>query len=100
MKLKIKETALSSFRQYKNPQQNISEEELAASISLNKNKHIVIQKFDKGNSVVIVKCNSVVIVDKDTHIKRMESFLSDQRKFEKNTLKHDAFKLCSKSRKA
>ena len=55
MKLKIKETALSSFRQYKNPQQNISEEELAASISLNKNKHIVIQKFDKGNSVVIVK---------------------------------------------
>ena len=92
MKLKIKETTLSSFRQYKNSQQNISEEELAASISLNKNKHIIIQKFDKGNSVVIV--------DKDTHIKIMENFLSDQRKFEKVTLKHDAFKLCSKSRKA
>ena len=92
MKLKIKETTLSSFRQYKNSQQNISEEELAASISLNKNKHIIIQKLDKGNSVVIV--------DKDTHIKIMENFLSDQRKFEKVTLKHDAFKLCSKSRKA
>ena len=92
MKLKIKETTLSSFRQYKNSQQNISEEELAASISLNKNKHIVIQKLDKGNYVVIV--------DKDTHIKIMENFLSDQRKFEKVTLKHDAFKLCSKSRKA
>ena len=92
MKLKIKETTLSSFRQYKNSQQNISEEELAASISLNKNKHVIIQKLDKGNSVVIV--------DKDTHIKIMENFLSDQRKFEKVTLKHDAFKLCSKSRKA
>ena len=92
MKLKIKETTLSSFGQYKNSQQNISEEELAASISLNKNKHVIIQKLDKGNSVVIV--------DKDTHIKIMENFLSDQRKFEKVTLKHDAFKLCSKSRKA
>ena len=47
------------------------------------NKDIVIQKSDKGNSVVIV--------DKDTCIKRMENILSDQRKFEKVTLKNDAF---------
>ena len=44
---------------------------------------MVIQKSDKGNSVVIV--------DKDTYIKRMENLLSDQRKFEKVTLKNDAF---------
>ena len=84
MKTKTKETALSLFRQYnKNPQQNLSKEELAALANLSKNKDIVIQKSDKGNSVVIV--------DKDTYIKRMENLLSDQRKFEKVTLKNDAF---------
>ena len=84
VKTKTKETALSSFRQYnKNPQQNLSKEELAALTNLSKNKDIVIQKSDKGNSVVIV--------DKDTYIKRMENLLSDQRKFEKVTLKNDAF---------
>ena len=67
----------------KNPQQNISKEVLAALANLSTNKDIVIQKSDKGNSVVIV--------DKDTYIKRMENLLSDQRKFEKVTLKNDAF---------
>ena len=84
VKTKTKETALSSFRQYnKNPQQNLSKEELAALTNLSKNKDIVIQKSDKRNSVVIV--------DKDTYINRMENLLSDQRKFEKVTLKNDAF---------
>ena len=46
---------------------------------LRKNKDIVIQKSDKGNSVVIV--------DNETYIKRMENLLSD----EKVTLKNDAF---------
>ena len=74
VKTKTKETALSSFRQYnKNPHQNLSKEELAALTNLSKNKDIVIQKSDKGNSFVIV--------DKDTYIKRMENLLSDQRKF-------------------
>ena len=81
---KTKETTLLSFRQYnKNPQQNLSKEELTALTNLSKNKDIIIQKSDKGNSVVIV--------DKDTYIKRMENLLSDQRKFEKVTLKNDAF---------
>ena len=72
MKTKTKETALSSFRQYnKSPQQNLPKEELAALASLSKNKDIVIQKSDKGNSVVIV--------DKETYIKRMENLLSDER---------------------
>ena len=62
VKAKTKETALSSFRQFnKNAQQNLSKEELAALTNLSKNKDIVIQKSDKGNSVVIV--------DKNTYIK-------------------------------
>ena len=84
VKTKAKETALSSFWQYtKRPQQNLWKEELAALASLSKNKDIVIQKSDKGNSVVIV--------DKETYIKRMENLLSDERKFERVTLKNDAF---------
>ena len=84
LKTKTKETALSSFRQYsKSPQQNLSKEELAALASLSKNKDIVIQKSDKGNSVVIV--------DKETYIKTMENLLSDQRTFERVNLKNDAF---------
>ena len=83
VKTKTKETALSSFKQYnKNPQQNLSKEQLTALTNLSKNKDII-QKSDKGDSVVIV--------DKDTYIKRMENLLSDQRKFEKVTLKNDAF---------
>ena len=55
VKTKTKETALSSFRQYdKNPQQNLSKEELTACTNLNKNKDIAIQKSSRGNFVVIV----------------------------------------------
>ena len=55
VKTKTKETALLSFRQYnKNPQQNLSKEELTALTNLSKNKDIIIQKSDKSNSVVIV----------------------------------------------
>ena len=64
VKTKTKESAWSSFRQYnKNPQQNLSKEELTALTNLSKKKDIIIQKSDKGNSVVIV--------DKETDIKRM-----------------------------
>ena len=83
LKTKTKKTALTSFGQYdKNPQQNLSKEELVTLTNLSKSKDIVIQKSDKGNYVVIV--------DKDTYIKRMKNLLSDQRKFEKVTLKNDA----------
>ena len=81
---KTKETALPSSRKYnKRPQQNLLKEELVALASLSKNKDIVIQKSDKGNSVVFV--------DKETYIKRMENLLSDETKFERVTLKNDAF---------
>ena len=43
VKRKTKERALSSFRQYdKNPQQNLSKEELTACTNLNKHKDIAI----------------------------------------------------------
>ena len=84
VKTKVKETALLPFKQNnKNSQQSISKEELAALTNLSKNKDIVIQKFDKGNSVIIV--------GKETYIKKMENLLSNQRKFERTTLKNDAF---------
>ena len=50
--------------------------------NLSKNKEIVIEKSDKGNSVIIV--------DKETYNKRMENLFSDQTKFERVTLKNDA----------
>ena len=81
---KTKETALPSSRKYnKSPQQNLLKEELVALASLSKNKDIVIQKSGKGNSVVFV--------DKETYIKRMENLSSDEGKFERVTLKNDAF---------
>ena len=65
-KKKTKETALSSFKQYnENSQQSLSKEELIVLTNLSRNKDIVIQRSDKGNSVVTV--------DKDTYIKRMEN---------------------------
>ena len=51
--------------------------------SLSKNKDVVIQKSDKGSSVVNV--------DKETYITKMENLLSDERKFEIVTLKNDIF---------
>ena len=72
MKGKLRK-ALSSYRKYnKNPQQYLFKEEFAALASFRKIKNIVIQKFDK--------VHSVVIVDKDTYIRRMENHLSDQKK--------------------
>ena len=73
VKTKTKEAALSSFRQYnKSPQQNLSKEELASLASLSKNKDIVSQKSDKGSFVVIV--------DKETYIKRIENLLRNEKK--------------------
>ena len=47
------------------------------------NKHTIIQKSDKGNSIVIV--------DRDKYIETIENFLSGQNKFQKIALKDDNF---------
>ena len=64
-KFKIKDAALSSFCFYNaNVPQNLSEEELEALDRLSKNKNLVVQKADKGNSVVLL-----------VYVKHMENVL-------------------------
>ena len=76
VKTKIKDAALSSFRFYNaNVPQHLSDEELKALEKLSKNNNLVIQKADKGNSVVLV--------DRDVYVNHMENILKDQTKFEK-----------------
>ena len=54
VKTRTKEATLSSYRNYNNNvPQHLSKEEFLALQSLRENKNIVIQKYDKGNSVVI-----------------------------------------------
>ena len=69
--------------QLKNPPEYLSVEEHAALTISSENKDIVIQKSGKENSVVIVK--------KNTYIKRMKNLLNDQRKIETTALKKSAF---------
>ena len=55
--------------------------EFNALINKSQNKKIVIQKSNKGNSIVIV----------DMYIEKIESLLSDESKFQKTTVKDDNF---------
>ena len=55
LKSKIKNVGLSSFRLYNKKDhrfENLTEDEYEAFLSLKSNKNIIIQKADKGNSVV------------------------------------------------
>ena len=54
------------------PKNSLSETELQASDSLLQNKDIIIQKADKGNTIVII--------DKDVHKKKMKVIISDRSK--------------------
>ena len=62
VKTKIKDAVLSSFCFYNaNVPQNLIDEELEALHKLSKNKNVVVQKADKGNSMVLV--------DRDIYVK-------------------------------
>ena len=79
VKAKTKEAALSSYRSYNNNvPQNLSKEEFTALQNLSKNKDLIIQKSDKGNSVVIVQRQD---------LEKMNDILSDQKKYSKVSLK-------------
>ena len=79
VKAKTKEAALSSYRSYNNNvPQNLSMEEFTALQNLCKNKDLIIQKSDKGNSVVIVQRQD---------LEKMNDILSDQKKYSKVSLK-------------
>ena len=80
MKTRIKDIALTSFGNYNaNVPQHLSNEEFEALKTLSKNCNLVIQKADKGNSVVIV--------EKDVYLRHMETIISDHNKFEKVSIK-------------
>ena len=69
IKTKTKDIALSSFCTYNNNvPQHLSKGEFDVLINLSQNKQIVIQKSDKGNSIVIV--------DRDKYIEKMENFIT------------------------
>ena len=72
---KTKEAALSFYRYYNNnvPNNNLSKEVFIALQNLSKNKNLIIQKSHKGNSVVIV--------DREDYIKKMNDILNDKKKF-------------------
>ena len=74
VKTRTKEAALSSHRNYNNnvPQHHFKEKFLGLQ-NLRKIKNIVIQKSDKGNSVVIV--------NKTDYLEKMENLLIDTQKF-------------------
>ena len=81
VKTRTKEVALSSYRNYNNNvPQHLSKEEFLALQNLRKNKNIVIQKSDKGNSAVVV--------DKADFLDKMD-LLNDTGNFEKINLKND-----------
>ena len=75
-KSKVLNTAISSFDSFNNNKMrsNLSKEELKALHNLRKQKHLVIQKADKGNTVVIT--------EKNAYINKMKEIVSDTTKFE------------------
>ena len=71
LKSKIKGVGLSSLYNKKDHCfENFFEEEYIAFLSLSKNNAIIIQKADKGNTVVLL--------DKSSYIKKMEELLADK----------------------
>ena len=83
VKSKILGTAFSSFDSFNNNKMrsNLSKEELKALHNLRKQKHLVIQKADKGNTVVIT--------DKIAYINKMKEIISDNTKFEQINIEED-----------
>ena len=77
IKCKLLDTAFSLFDTFKKnkPKNNLSEIELQALNSLLQKKDIIIQKADKGNTIVVI--------DKDAYKKEMKAIISDRSKFEK-----------------
>ena len=76
IKAALKEYAYGSFKKYDFLKElNLSRDEYNALKNLLSLKNIIIQKSDKGNSVVLIKPFD--------YINRMETLISDQAKFQK-----------------
>ncbi len=80
LKVDLKKVAYSSFNRYNFLKElNLSKQEYDALKKLSSNKDIVIQKSDKGNSVVLL--------DRADYLKRMQEMVDDVSKFEKIAVK-------------
>ena len=80
LKSKKKDVGLSSYRIYNKKDhrfENLSQKEYDAFINLSDNKNTIIQKTDKGNTVVII--------DWENYVKEIEEILSYTNKFLKVT---------------
>ena len=83
LKAKIKDFALSSFKLYneKGTVSSLNKDEIVAMKTLSKNKDLIIQKSDKGNSVVLI--------NKSDYLDKMCNILSDSKKFMKSSVVDD-----------
>ena len=80
LKVEIKREAFSLYDNYSFwDKRNISKEEHVALKDLSANKELIIQKLNKGNSVVLLNRND--------YIKRLNEMLSDSSKFKELKLK-------------
>ena len=80
LKVEIKREAFSLYDNYSFwDKRNISKEEHVALKDLSANKDLIIQKLNKGNSVVLLNRND--------YIKRLNEMLSDSSKFKELKLK-------------
>ena len=78
IKARLLDTALTSYQNFsrdREPPENLTSSEFKALKRLSKNKDIVIQKADKGNTVVIL--------DKCSYISAIEEIFNDNSKFSK-----------------
>jgi hypothetical protein len=66
---------------WNDPELNLSKMEFDALKGLSSRREIIIQKSDKGNSVVII--------NRDDYLKKMNEIISDQNKFEKLDVKNE-----------
>ena len=76
LKCKIKDVGLPSLRWYNKRDhrfENLAKDEYTAFLSLKSNNNIIIQKADKGNTVVIL--------DRVSYVSEMEKLLADTSKF-------------------
>ena len=78
IKARLLDTALTSHQNFSRdwePPENLTSSEFKALKRLSKNKDIIIQKADKGNTVVILdKCSDISVI---------EEILNDNSKFSK-----------------
>ena len=83
LKSKLKELSLSSHRRLKHNtlEENLSKKELESLKNVSKNPDIIIQKSDKGNSVIIL--------DKKIYLEKMKEMLNKNDQFLKLSIQEE-----------